>query len=319
MSARRHRAIVAAGAIVVLAAAGVVGLVATSGKQAAPLKPPSVPPAAQSRFPAPSRGSLVLARQDHSDVLALAALPQASGLLLTTSVVGPDGKGVRGLRVSLTARGETATRTSRASACGPGCYRTTLAIPGPPSALRVVVERPSRTTTWNVTLPRDWPARDASALIVRATRVWRSLRSLSYVERLSSGPAHTLVSRWRAVAPDRLSYRIADGGSEAVIVGSQRWDRAEGGDWVRSPALRQHQPQPSWADAADAHIVGAGRIGSHAVWRVSFFDRTTPAWFLASIDKATARTLDVRMWATAHFMHDMYGQFEEPLEIVPPA
>jgi hypothetical protein len=69
---------------------------------------------------------------------------------------------------------------------------------------------------------------------------------------------------------------------------------------------------------SDAHIVGSGRIGRHAVWRVSFFDPKSQAWFLVSIDKRTARTLDMRMRATAHFMHDRYGQFNAPLTIVPP-
>lgn len=319
MSARRHRAIVAAVAVVTLAAVAVVALVAASGKPGASPKPPGVAPAATSAFPAPPRGSLVFARADRTDVLAIAILPQAHALLVRTSVVGQQGKGVRGLRVSLTARGDSAARSGRASACGPGCYQAALALRSPPRALRVVVERTSRTTTWDVRLPRAWPARDASALIARATRVWTHLRSVSYVDRLSSGPAQTVVSRWRAVAPDRLAYRIQGGGGDAVIIGSRRWDRSQGGAWVRSPALRVHQPQPFWVAAVDAHVVGTGRIGVHPVWRVSFFDPRTRAWFLASIDRATARTLDVRMWATAHFMHDTYGQFDAPLEIVPPA
>jgi hypothetical protein len=319
MNARGHRAIVAAAVVVALAAAAVIVLIVSSGKPGASIEPPSVAPAAKSPFPVPPRGSLVYAREDRTDVLAVAILPRDGGLLVRTSVIGQQGKGVRGLRVSLTARGESATRTGRASTCGPGCYETTLGLPSPPRALYVVVQRAGRTTSWSVTLPREWPARDATALIARAARVWKSLRSVSYVDRLSSGPRQTIVSHWRAVAPDRLAYRIAGGGSEAVIIGSQRWDRADGGAWVRSPALRVHQPQPFWVRAIDAHVVGSGRIGTRTVWRVSFFDPKTLAWFLASIDKATARTLDVRMWATAHFMHDTYGQFNAPLEIVPPA
>jgi hypothetical protein len=127
------------------------------------------------------------------------------------------------------------------------------------------------------------------------------------------------VSHWRIVAPDRLAYEIEGGGGTGVIVGQQRWDRSEGGSWQESPALRLHQPQPFWAVATDAHVVGGSRIGTRPVWRVSFFDPKTPGWFLVSIDKQDGRTLDVRMWAAAHFMHDVYGQFDAPIKIVPPA
>jgi hypothetical protein len=204
MNAPRQRAIVAAGIALGLVAAGVAVLVAATGNSAPALRPPSVPPAAASPFPAPPRGAVVFARQDRNDVLALAVLPQAHGILLRTSVVGPQGKGVRGLRVSLAAGVRGATP---ASACGAGCYQAVLALRSPPPALRVVVARRSRTTTWNVRLPAQWPAPDASALIARAARVWTRLRSLSYVDRLSSGPAHTVVSRWRVVAPDRRPMR----------------------------------------------------------------------------------------------------------------
>jgi hypothetical protein len=315
MSARRHRAIVAAGIALALAAAGVAALLTTSGNSAPVLRPPSVAPAAASPFPAPPRGAVVFAREDRSDVLALAAVPRARGMLLRASVVGPQGTGVRGLRVRLAAGGREATP---ASPCGAGCYQAVLTLRTIPRVLRVVVERPSRTTTWKVSLPAPWPARDASALVARAARVWRHLRSLSYVDRLSSDPAHTIVSHWRIVAPDRLAYEI-EGGGRAVIIGRQRWDRSGAAGWAKSSALRLHQPKPFWVGATDAHVVGSGRIGRHPVWRVSFFDPKTPGWFLVSIDKRTARTLDARMRATAHFMHDTYGQFNAPLKIIPPA
>jgi hypothetical protein len=314
LSARRHRAIVAAGIALGLVAAGVAALVAATWNSAPALRPPGVAPAAASPFPAPPRGAVVFARQDRSDVLALAAVPKPGGILLRVSVIGPQGKGVRGLRVRLAA-GERAAKA--AIPCGAGCYQAVLALRRAPRVLRVIVARPSRATTWSVGLPVPWPARDASALIARAARVWTHLRSLSYLDRLSSDPVHTVVSHWRIVAPDRLAYEI-EGGGRAVVIGAQRWDRSAGGGWVKSRALRLHQPKPFWVAATDAHVVGAGRIGSHPVWRVSFFDPRTPGWLLVSIDKRTARTLDVRMWAAAHFMHDTYGQFNAPLRIIPP-
>jgi hypothetical protein len=318
VSPRRTRVIAGAGIVAACAAVGVAALVAASREPVGAPQPPSVAPAKAPAFPAPPRGAVVFAREDRTDVLALAVLPQPGGLLVRTSLVGQQGEGMRGLRVTLTVRGRSSQQKRLARACGAGCYGATLPLRSPPRSVRVDVRRAARTTIWNVQLPVDWPARDASALVARATRVWKRLRSLTYTDRLSSGPEHTLVSHWRVVAPDRLAYRIEGGGGEAVIIGRTRWDRSEGGGWSKSPALRLRQPQPFWVAAVDAHIIGSGRIGARPVWRVSFFDPKTPGWFVASIDKGNARTLDVRMWATAHFMHDTYGHFNAPIAIVPP-
>jgi hypothetical protein len=315
MSARRLAIVVSA----VVLALGAAALVVAARKPARAVRPPVVAPALARAFPAPRAGSVVFAREDRSDVLALAVLPRAHELVLRASIVGQQGNGVRGLRVVLTARGGSSTQTRVGTPCGAGCYQATLALRSAPRALRVVVRRRSRTTVWNVRPPAVWPAPGASALVARATRVWTHLRSLSYVDRLRSDPLHAVVTHWRVVAPDRLAYRTEPGGGRSVIIGAQRWDRSGAGPWSKSPALRLHQPKPFWVGVADAHVVGSGRIGTHPVWRVSFFDPKTPAWFLASIDKRTARTLDIRMWATAHFMHDTYGQFNAPFTISPPA
>jgi hypothetical protein len=270
-------------------------------------------------FPAPPRGALVFAREDGADVLALAVVRHPGGLTLQTSVIGDEGHGVRGLGVSLATVAGSAVTARQTTVCGAGCYRATLPATPAPSAIVVTVKRSRRTTRWRVSLPAGRPAPDATALMAQATRVWAHLHSLSYAERLTSDPTHTVVSHWRVVAPDRLAYEIEQGDQQTVIVGTSRWDRSRGGGWQRSAAVRLHQPQPFWVEVRNAHIVGSGRVGARPVWLVTFFDPKTPAWFLASIDKRTARTDDIRMWATAHFMHDTYGQFNAPLEVVPPA
>jgi hypothetical protein len=44
----------------------------------------------------------------------------------------------------------------------------------------------------------------------------------------------------------------------------------------------------------------------------------TPAWFTVVLDRQTLRTLDLRMITTAHFMHDVYGPFNQPFRLRPP-
>lgn len=318
MSSRERRALVIAGSVLLLAAIVVAVLVLTTGGSGSGLGTPRAVPAATPRFPAPPRGSVVYAREDGDDALALAVEPQKHGVGLQASVVGSDGTGVAGLPVSFRVTARDGTSTVPGAACGVGCYRGSVKLETRPLEVRVRVARPGRPTTWNVRLPAAWPPASGSAIISRATRVWKGLRSLSYVDRLGSDPTHVLVTHWQAVAPDRLAYQVK-AGSQAIIIGRERWDRASGAaSWQANSALRLDQPQPFWVSATDAHVLGSGRFAGHAVWNVSFYDPRTPAWFLVAIDKKTLRTLDLRMTATAHFMHDTYGPFNAPIKIVPP-
>ncbi len=59
-------------------------------------------------------------------------------------------------------------------------------------------------------------------------------------------------------------------------------------------------------------------MNGREVWRISFVDPNVPAWFNVSIDKKTLRTLKLSMIAAAHFMHHVYGGFDEPQSIEPP-
>ena len=76
---------------------------------------------------------------------------------------------------------------------------------------------------------------------------------------------------------------------------------------------------PVWQSETDARVLGGGSVRGRGVWRISFFDPATPAWFEIVVDKQTSRTLDLRMTTTAHFMHERYGSFDEPLAVRPPS
>jgi hypothetical protein len=314
------RVLAAVGALAAGVAAVVVVAVLLSRTpgpvQAGPLAPAAPttaapPPAkAPAAFPAPPDGSVVFARADGSNVLALAAAPRGRALLLQASVLGSQGQGVAGLDVSFTLDG----RSAHAAACGAGCYKAQLPATRRPSAVVVTVEK----TRWRIELPHNWPPADAAALVARAERVWRSLRSISFREHLASSPDNAVTSVWRAAAPDRIAYTVKNGYS-SVIIGGRRWDRAPGGRWIASAQTSPiHQPVPFWVSVKDAHVLGTEQLRGHAVWRVSFFDPATPGWFEAAIDKRTLRTLELSMFATAHFMHDVYSGFDEPAGIRPP-
>ncbi|MGD0714151.1 MAG: hypothetical protein ABSB24_08205 [Gaiellaceae bacterium] len=292
------------------APAAVSAAVPTAPARAAPAAP-----RAPAGFPAPPAGAVVFSREDGGYALALGVVPQGSHVVAQASLLGPLGAPVRGVSVSFTV--QSATRNG--AACGSGCYRATLPVTGRPSAVVVDVQGRGATTRWRVSLPAAWPPVNASVLVARAGRVWRSLRSLAFVETLASDPAHAVSSSWRLAAPDRAAYHVT-GGYESVIIGRRRWDKAPGGRWVESPqSIPIRQPQPFWVSATNAYLLGSGEIRGRRVWRVSFFDPATPAWFEVELDKQTLRTLDLRMTTTAHFMHDVYGPFDAPAGITPPS
>jgi hypothetical protein len=286
---------------------------AATAAPTAPTQAASSPKPARA-FPAPPRSAVVFTRQDGGTVLALSVTPARAVLGLQVAVLGPTGNGTSGLRVSFASGGRSAV----AAACGAGCYRASLPAPTRPAAVSVAVRGRGLGTLWRQRLPSAWPAPDATALVDRAGRVWGSLESLAFVEHLASSPQHAITSAWRIGAPDRVAYQVL-GGYAGIVIGGHRWDRAPGGRWVESeqvPALTQ--PVPSWAAVSNAHLLGSGTVAGRAVWIVSFYDPTIPAWFKVAIEKSTARTLATEMMATAHFMHDAYGSFNRARPITPP-
>jgi len=303
------------GTLLVAPIAAAVLLRPGSGAQTPPAQAARSPAPAPAHpgFPEPPPGAVVFSRRLGSDALALGVVPERGRVLLQASVLGPQGSGVSGLAAAFTVQGARQSATP----CGPGCYRATLATSGRPAGVALEL-RGRRATRWQVALPESWPPPDASALLARAGRVWRALRSLSFRESLASGAGEVVRSTWQMQAPDRLAYQVR-GGWAAVIVGGRRWDRSPGGGrWVASPQTRLTQPVPFWVSVRDAHVLGTGTVQGRAVWRVSFFDPGTPAWFTVALDRSTLRTLELQMITTAHFMYDVYTSFNATPAILPP-
>jgi copper transport protein len=244
----------------------------------------SAAPPAVGKAPLPPPDALVLAREDGPWAVALAV----RGREATVTVIGQDGNGVDRLDAAIAGRA--------AAACGPGCYRATVA----PSRLLVVRLGESR-----VRFPIPLHAPQAGALARRATRAFRSLRSVAFTERLASGAGAAITTRWTEQAPDRLAYRIA-GGPEAVVIGARRWDRLPGKPWQASMTDPLRSPAPPWTQVSNARLVAQ----TERTLTIAFLDRSIPAWFEVTVDRRAARPLETRMTATAHFMRQVYGAFD---------
>ncbi|MHB8643576.1 MAG: hypothetical protein ACYDA3_11920 [Gaiellaceae bacterium] len=269
-------------------------------------------------FPAPPQKAIVFAREDGAFALALGLVPGKSQVRLQASVIDQQGNGQPGLHVSYSLHvGSVVTRTG-AIECGAGCYTATLPLLSTPTRIDVDVAGHGATTVWRVAMPAQWPPPNATKLLERAGKTWRSLKTLVFHDHLASDPTHSVNTIWRIEAPDKVTYDIL-GGSSAVMIGDTRWDRLPGQPWKRSSAVPLTQPVPFWSAVADARVIGSRTIGGRDAWDVTFFDPVGPAWFEVLIDKETMRTRDLRMTTTSHFMHEQYTSFNTPVTITPPA
>jgi hypothetical protein len=281
--------------------AGIVAAVAVLTDLRPPARATARAVAATAPPPPPPSGALVLAAEDDDVAIGFSASPHLSRVGVRVTALGPEGRGVDGLDVSIAG--------ASASPCGPGCYAATVPVPAPPRRIDVRVGR----RRLEFTLPARWPAPPAAAVVRRVDRVFRSLRTLVIHERLASSRRNVVVTTYRVQAPNRLAYSIA-GGPQAVIIGATRWDRLRpGAPWQRSETEALRQPEPLWGSdpIRNARLLGPGRA--------SFYDPRLPAWFELTFDPGTGRLLRLEMTAMAHFMRHRYSGFDRPLRIVPPA
>ncbi len=267
----------------------------------------------------PPVAAFTLGREADDLAAGLGATPRGGRLRLTATIVDGNGKGTAGLNLAFRLRTTSGETEVAGTPCGPGCYRADPPLRGHPGVVLVRLQRLGRSPlTLRYPFPDQWPPRPATAIARRATAVFDQLRSVVIRERLASNATQALNTVWTLQAPDRLAYRIADG-SQAVVIGSRRWDREPGGRWQRSAISPLRQPAAVWGrPPRQAALIGSRRIGGHETWLVSFLDPTVPAWFTVAVDKRTFRPLELRMVAPAHFMHHQYSRFDQAPPIVPP-
>lgn len=283
--------------------AGIAVLFTSSSHGGSAVEPTQVQTGVSRSLPPPPPGAVVLGGEVGAQAVALAV----KGKSLTASVLGPGGDPESGLKLSFRTRGKGV----QGRPCGLGCYRA--AVASAPRQVEIVL--PDGTASFRIPASTQ----PGAAVVARAGRVFRGLRSLVYVEALRSGPTGGLLTTWRMAAPDRLSYEIRNGAA-AVVIGLRRWDQTRpGAKWVESESTRLNVPGPTWGGGvANARILGSATVHGRPVWLVSFATPSVPAWFTAWIDKRSYRTLQLRMTAGAHFMFHRYTQFNAPLKIVPP-
>jgi copper transport protein len=237
----------------------------------------------------PPSPAVVDARQWGTRDVALAR----TGSRAVVSIVDDQGHGVDGVHVTVARRSATA--------CGTGCYR----VDGV-TGTRVLVDADGH--AFSFALSPSAPS--GAALLRRVMRAYAQARTVTLHQRLASGPGTALVTDFAFQAPDRVRYTIR-GGSQAVVVGSRRWDRASAsGRWQESPQQRVAVMRLPWGRAIDIHEIARGTL--------TFFDLATRAWFRVTIDRRSLPRTEV-MTGISHFMVNQYSRYDAPLRIAPPS
>jgi hypothetical protein len=193
--------------------------------------------------------------------------------------------------------------------CGVGCY-----LGRARSQSEVHVRHGERVLRFDLGEHRPAPPQ----LLPRMVTAYAGLTSTVYKQWTETGDGRGFSVTWREAAPHSFSYRI-EGGAEAIVRGTRRWDRLPGRGWQVSRTARSAGFVPPWGNSgrlANARIV---REGPRTL-TVSFLgaSRIYPAWFEVTVAKRDYRLLSLRMTAAAHFMVSRYLAWNAPLEIRPP-
>ncbi|HEY7258099.1 MAG TPA: copper resistance protein CopC [Gaiellales bacterium] len=193
------------------------------------------------------------------------------------------------------------------------CFETR--IPRGPRPVDVQVRRPGlAAVTATVQLPRAG-APDGTALLHKATANFRALHSLRVLNVLESRPGHAVTTDFVVQAPDRLAFTVR-GGASARIIGTTRYDRQPGHDWIRSETPRSKVPDAFWAPGAEAVYVAGG---DRSTTQLTLVLPGGPTFFRLWVDRSSRQVVRLRMITAAHFMREReYDQNRAP-PVEPPA
>ncbi len=191
--------------------------------------------------------------------------------------------------------------------------------------LEVVLRRRGKTDTavWfpirvgEFALPSDL---QAFLVLRRAQEAMDRLQTWREVEQTTDGRGHLVVTRYTYQRPDRMAFEVA-GGIRGVLVGANRYLWTDQG-WqqerlpepfrARGPGLYMGNPLRAALGRQEPCAEGSCRV---VLWESPDGLTTFAAW----VGERTARVHKFLMWAPGHIMTSVLGDFNTPVQIVPPA
>jgi hypothetical protein len=166
------------------------------------------------------------------------------------------------------------------------------------------------------------PAPSGQALLAQAQSRMHRLHSYRDHNTLFGGSGPTIVTDTVAQAPDRAQWTVD--GNDTIWIGTTQYTRAGPTQpWSRTTGLdAARYPWFIWdpfAPLVDAHVIGQAVIDGTPTTEVAFFgsDPSIPVWFDVWIAPG-GLVLQSQMLAQAHFMHDTYSAFDDPVSIAAP-
>lgn len=173
--------------------------------------------------------------------------------------------------------------------------------------------------TERATFALDLPTGGARSLLAQSDLAMNRLTSLGERQMINSGgPVVTTYYQWSA--PDRLRLR-SDAGSETIVVGKRRFDRASGA-WIASdwgdPAGYRWPVYEYARTAAEVTLLGRETIDGVPCWVISFLDTPSGGRFTAWIGIDDGLIRRQRMFAVGHYMESVFYDFNAPVTIEAP-
>lgn len=160
---------------------------------------------------------------------------------------------------------------------------------------------------------------EAFRVLRRAQESLEALRTWRETEQITDGAGNVVVTRYTYQRPDRLAFEVV-GGMQGILVGRERFLRTERG-WqrdtlpepftARGPALYMQNPLRA--------ALGRKEPCSWETCQVVLWESPDGlASFAAWVGDRTHRVYKLLMWAPAHFMTSVLGDFDSPVRVEPP-
>lgn len=270
---------------------------------------------------APAAESVTLAAAAGSTLIDLTIGPTDNGpAVLSVLLRDPAGATIDDATVTLRLTPPDGSAAHDVALVGRGGRYTGLGELTTIGAWRIVaIVTPSGGAPAHATFALDLPTGGARSLLARSDLAMNRLTSLSERQTISAGgPAIITYYQWSA--PDRLRLR-SDAGSETIIVGKRRYDRASG-TWIASewpdPAGYRWPIYDYARTAAEVTLLGRETIDGVPCWIIAFLDTPSGGRLTAWIGIDDGLIRRQRMFAVGHYMESIFSDFNAPVTIEAP-
>jgi hypothetical protein len=272
--------------------------------------------------PRTERGTPAPVADPSSRIIALTAQPLSeAGTPPETLALQPDPEAAGAL-----------VATSQLS--GSGWWRFRAEVDGAGEAAEFYLLMPDPNINGPAAVPANASSPEGEALFQRGMASITALRDVRFTQWIADGKGNSALSAHAVTAgdddrPPGFSYR-AVGGMEAVIIGSTRWINLPGDlGWQKQEGATVVLPSEwdeEYLGATGFTLLGEETIDGERCRLLAFVvpeltepRRQTVAWYLWWVGEETGYVRQEVMVSRLHYMLNRFSDFDEPIDLVPPA